>query len=116
MDDIETLVSRPFTRAMAREAGLTDRMLQSKRFVRVFPRVWRHADHTMTDDDWRTAATLALPSSAHLTGISRIQATGLDFGPRLPLCYFISFASVTRVIDAIEVGDWLLHRGELDLP
>lgn len=149
MDEIEQLFTGPFTRAMARDAGLTDRRLQGKAFVRVLPRVWRHADHVMTDDDWRVAAALALPPNAHLTGISRLQAAGLDYGPRLPVRYvvqgdlhlafenvflhrtkllppvddvgvtieaaFITYCAGARVIDAIKVGDWLLHRGLLDL-
>jgi hypothetical protein len=61
MVNAEELFRCPFTRAMAREAGLTDRMLQGNSFVRVMPRVWRHRDHVMTDDDWRVAAALALP-------------------------------------------------------
>jgi len=149
MTEIELLVQGPFTRAMARKAGLTDRMLQGKSFERVLPRVWRHVDHAMTDDDWRVATALTLPPHAHLTGISRIQAAGLDYGPKLPVRYvvqgdlhlafdnvflhrtkllpplddigvtieaaFIAYASQTRVIDAIKVGDWLLNRGHLDL-
>jgi hypothetical protein len=43
----------------------------------------------MTDDDWRVAAALALPPTAHLTGISRLQAAGLDFGPRIPVRYVV---------------------------
>lgn len=149
MDKLEQLMQGPFTRAMAREAGLTDRMLQSRRFVRVMPRVWRHVDHEMTDLDWRIAASLALPARAHLTGISRLQAAGLDYGPKLPVRYviqgdlhlafdnvflhrtrllppvddvgatveaaFIAYGALARVIDGIKVGEWLLHRGHLDL-
>jgi hypothetical protein len=89
MDKLEQLLAGPFTRAMAREAGLSDRMLQGKRFVRVLPRVWRHVDHAMSPEDWRLAAALALPPSAHLTGISRLQAAGLDFGPRLPVRFVV---------------------------
>jgi len=89
MSKIELLMQGPFTRAMARDAGLTDRMLQGKSFERVLPRVWRHTDHTMSDDDWRVAARLAFPATAHLTGISRIQAAGLDFGPKLPVRFVV---------------------------
>ena len=35
------------------------------------------------------AATLALPDRAKLTGISRIQQLGLDFGPRTPIRFVI---------------------------
>lgn len=149
MDKIEQLFTGPFTRAMAREAGLTDRRLQGKSFVRVLPRVWRHVDHVMSADDWRLAAALALPAAAHLTGISRLQAAGLDYCPRLPVRFvvqgdlhlafenvflhrtkvlppvddvgvtieaaFIAYCAIARVIDGIKVGDWLLHRGLLDL-
>jgi len=149
MDTLGQLMTGPFSRAMAREAGLTDRMLQGRSFVRVMPRVWRHRDHVLTDDDWRAAAALALPPTAHLTGISRLQAAGLDYGPRLPVRYvvqgdlhlafdnvflhrtkllppvdatgvtieaaFIAYCALARVIDGIKVGEWLLHRGLLDL-
>jgi len=139
----------PFTRAQARAAGVSDRQLQHRRYVRVLPRVWRHVDHKMSDEDWRSAALLALPPRVHLTGITRLQQLGLDYGPRLPvrcvvegdlhLAYdhvflhrtkrlpptdeigvcvaaaFMAYARLTRVIDAVKVGDWLLHRGHLDL-
>jgi hypothetical protein len=61
MSKVEQLFLGPFTRAMAREAGLTDRQLQGRSFARVLPRVWRHVDHVMSDEDWRVAAALALP-------------------------------------------------------
>jgi hypothetical protein len=149
MNKVERLLLGPFTRAMAREAGLTDRQLQGRSFARVLPRVWHHVDHVMSDEDWRAAAALALPPTAHLTGISRLQAAGLDYGPRLPVRYvvqgelhlafenvflhrtkllppldevgvsveaaFIAYCALARVIDAIKVGEWLLHRGLLDL-
>lgn len=141
----ETLRRRPFSRHEAEQAGVTSRMLDGDRFVRVFPNVWRCRDHEMTHADVRAAAKLALPDTAHLTGISRIQALGLDFGPRYPVRFviagdhhldiddiflhrtkrlppidddgvvvaaaFISYCSLCRVIDAIKVGDWLLHHG-----
>ena len=134
-----------FTRAEARAHGVTDDMLCGKRFVRVYPRVWRTAAHGMRHEDWVRAAGLALPEGAHLTGISRIQTCGLDYGPRFPIRFviqgelhlafenvflhrtkklppkdeigvvvpaaFISYCSLARVVDAIKVGDWLLHHG-----
>jgi len=60
-------------------------MLQGRRFVRVLPGVWRHRDLVLTHSVRLQAARLALPSSAMVTGITRIQEAGLDFGPRLPL-------------------------------
>jgi hypothetical protein len=101
----------------------------------------------MVEDDWVAAARLALPSDAHLTGISRLQRLGLDYGPRRPIRFvvdrdlhltlagiflhrtkrlpptdqdgvtiaaaFIAYCALARVIDAIKVGDWLLHRKHL---
>jgi hypothetical protein len=103
----------------------------------------------MTEEDWLLAARLALPAGVHLTGISRLQLLGLDYGPRRPLRFvvdrdvhrvvdgvflhrtkklpplddvgvcveaaYISYCSLCRVIDAIKVGDWLLHHGHMDL-
>jgi hypothetical protein len=139
------VLTGPFTRARAAELGVTGRMLESARFVRLLPRVHRHAEYDMTDDDWVAAARLALPADAYLTGISRIQQLGLDFGPRRPIRFvighdhhlafdeiflhrtkclpptddvgvgvpaaFIAYCARARVVDAIKVGDWLLHRG-----
>jgi very-short-patch-repair endonuclease len=144
---IPDLPDGPFTRSMARRAGVTDRMLQGRGYVRVFPRVWRRCDHAMTADDWRTAARLALPDRARLTGISRIQELGLDYGPRLPVrcvvqgplhlafanvflhrtkrmppvdavgvtpaAAFVFYCARARVVDAIKVGDWLLHHDHM---
>ena len=84
------LTHGPFTRARATELGVTSRMLQSRRFDRVHPGVWRHHAHAMTEDDWVLAAQLALPADARLTGISRLQALGLDFGPRRPLRFVVA--------------------------
>lgn len=136
---------RPFTRAEARAFGISDRMLSGRRFVRILPTVFRHRDHPMTPDDWVRAACLALPARARLTGITRIQQLGLDYGPRLPVRFviegdhhlafdqiflhrtrrlpptddvgvtpaaaYLAYCRSARVIDAIKVGDWLLHRG-----
>lgn len=143
----EALRAGPFSRAQARAAGVTDRMLNGRRFVRVHPAVFRHREHVMTESDWIEAARLVLPSHAHTTGITRIRQLGLDFGPRTPVRFviegerhltidgvflhrtkrlpptddvgvtpaaaFIAFCRRARVIDAIKVGDWLLHRGHM---
>jgi hypothetical protein len=84
-----TLLHRPFARADAIAAGASKKMLEGSRFVAVYRGVWRHRDHVMTPDDWVTAARLALPPQARLTGISRIQELGLDFGARLPVRFVV---------------------------
>ena len=139
----------PFARSAALADGLTPKMLRGKRFVRLHPRVHVLRDRELTWQDRVLAAELALPDRVHLTCISRIQAAGLDFGPRLPVRFviqgdhhlaidgiflhrtkllpplddvgvtleaaFIFYCARARVLDAIKVGDWLLHRGHIDL-
>jgi hypothetical protein len=139
-----SLLHRPFHREAGLASGLTPRVLEGSRFVRVMPSVYRHRDHRMSDQDWVAAATLALPGDAHLTGLTRIQQLGLDFGPRLPVRFvvgrdlhlalprvflhrtkrlpptddvgvvpaaaYLAFCRRARVVDAITVGDWLLHH------
>ncbi len=80
-----SLLNGPFTHSHAKLAGVSARMLMGKRFVQLFPRVHRHVDYEMTAADWMRAARLALPDDAQLTGITRIQAAGLDYGPVRPL-------------------------------
>ncbi|MGH3345966.1 MAG: hypothetical protein ACRDO4_03210 [Nocardioides sp.] len=143
----DPLLHRPFSRGEARALGVTDRMLEGQRFVRVLPTVFRHRDHEMAPGDWVAAGRLALPAQAHLTGITRIQQLGLDFGPRLPVRFviegdrhlafdqvflhrtkrlpptddvgvtpaaaYLAYCRRARVIDAIKVGDWLLHQGHV---
>jgi hypothetical protein len=140
----ETLLSGPFTRAQALAAGATDRMLRGRRFVRIHHGVWRVASYAMTQADRVEAARLALPDGARLTGLTRIQALGLDFGATdvlrfvvegdhhlaidgvflhrtlklaphdgasvTPAAAFLSYCAAARVLDAIKVGDWLLHH------
>jgi len=85
----EPLLHGPFHRRTALATGLSARSLEGTRFVRVLPRVYRHRAHPMTPDDWVVAALLALPDRARLTGITRIQQLGLDFGPRLPVRFVV---------------------------
>lgn len=98
------LCAGPFNRELAAKAGVSSRMLQGRRFVRVLPGVWRVREHEMTDDDWVLAGSLALPSDAHLTGITRIQRLGLDFGPRLPVRFVVA-----RDLH-LAYGEVFLHR------
>jgi hypothetical protein len=100
----EPLMSGPFTRQYANTAGVSNRMLQGQRFVRVHPRVWRHRDHVMSWSDDLLAARLALQPTAALTGISRIQELGLDYGPRRPL-HFVVEGELHLALEGI-----FLHR------
>lgn len=141
----DALRSIPFTSKQAEAAGLPKQRLRSRRFVQEHPRVWRCADYELSHSGAIQAARLAMPADAHLTGISRLQALGLDFGPRIPIRFvvardhhialdgiflhrtrrlppiddvgvtvaaaFVAHCALARVIDAIKVGDWLLHHG-----
>lgn len=145
----ESIRSRPFTAAEARAAGVSEKVLRGHRFRRLFARVWVCVDHSMTRLDWITAATLAAPSRAQLSHISRLQALGLDFGPEEPYHFtvagdlhialddmfvhrtqvlpplddvgvtpataFLQLCATARMIDAIKVGDWLLHHRHMAL-
>ncbi|GAA5146934.1 hypothetical protein GCM10023340_18570 [Nocardioides marinquilinus] len=90
----EPLRGRPFTHAEARAAGVSARMLMGTRFRRIHPRVWRCAEHKMSEADHVVAARLALPQDARTTGITRLQLEGLDFGPRRPLRFVVA-ATIT---------------------
>ncbi|MFA6577095.1 MAG: hypothetical protein WCS84_16855 [Nocardioides sp.] len=100
----EELSTGPFTRSRALELGVASDMFKGRRFVRVFPRVWRLREHRMSHRDWVRAAQLSLPPTAYLTGISRLQQLGLDFGPRAPL-HFVRQGPLHLDIDGI-----FLHR------
>ena len=101
----------------------------------------------MSPHDWRTAAKLALPVDAHMTGVTRFGELGLDVETTAPLQFvvardlhldfegvtlhrtealpptdevgvtpaaaFIEYCRTATTIDAIAVGDWLLHRGHM---
>ena len=54
----DDLMRRPFTRAEAIAAGVSPRMLQGRRFVRIHPAVYRHVDHVMSHADAIEAARL----------------------------------------------------------
>jgi hypothetical protein len=140
----EDLRHRPFSQSEGLALGLSVHKLNGATWIRLFPRVWVHRDHQMSDDDWIAAATLAMPTRAQLSHVSRIQALGLDIGAVKPIHFtvsgdlhldvddvflhrtevlpplddvgvtpasaFIQYCADARLIDAIKVGDWLLHR------
>jgi hypothetical protein len=143
-----TLLGRPFHRTEALALGVSARVLEGRRFVRLHPRVYCHRDHVMSFDDTVAAGRLALPADAHPTAITRLQLLGLDVGPRSPLRFvvqrdlhlaldgiflhrtvllppldgtgvipaaaYLAYCHRARTIDAIAVGDWLMHQGHVD--
>jgi hypothetical protein len=100
----EVLRGRPFTNRQAGAAGVSARMLNGRRFVQIHPRVWRCADHVMSDADRVTAARLAMPADAHVTGITRIRMEGLDYGAETVLRFVVARDH------HIALDDIFLHR------
>jgi very-short-patch-repair endonuclease len=82
---------------------VSPKTLRGKRFVRLHRNVYCLSDDTSADVRL-PAARLALPTDAHLTDISRIQALGLDYGPIAPL-HFVRQGELHLQIPGI-----FLHR------
>ncbi|RYJ02509.1 MAG: hypothetical protein EON52_19470, partial [Actinomycetales bacterium] len=74
----EQLRTGPFHREALLTAGYSEKVLRGRRFRRLFPRVWVHVDHEMTEADWIAAARLAMPSDARVTGATRLRQLGID--------------------------------------
>ncbi|RYJ04786.1 MAG: hypothetical protein EON52_14975, partial [Actinomycetales bacterium] len=70
--------SAPFHRDEIVSAGYSEKVLRGRRFRRVFPRVWVHVDHPMSEADWIQAGRLALPPDARLTGATRLRQLGVE--------------------------------------
>lgn len=100
----------PFTLAQGREVGLTERMIRGPRFRRLLRGIYVPVEHTMSRQDWHAAATLALPDEAHLSHVSRVQASGLDLGETLPVHF-----TVTRD-HHLDLPAVFLHRTTLPPP
>jgi hypothetical protein len=100
----ESLLSAPFTVAMAREAGLSTKSLRGRRFVQLLRGVHAHIDHPMTHADWIRAARLAVPDRAQLSHLTRLQAMGLDLHPHRPFHF-----TVTGDLH-LAIRDVFLHR------
>lgn len=64
----------------------------------------------MSDRDWLDAADLAMPESAYLSHVSRIQCTGLDVGPARPVHFTIAGDH------HLAVNGIFLHRTEVMPP
>lgn len=103
----DALRHRPFHVREALQLGVSERRLRGNSWKRLFPRVWVHADHVMTQLDWIVAASLAMPERAQLSHITRIQALGLDLGPTRPLRFTVA-GDLHLALD-----DIFLHRTEV---
>lgn len=104
------LDGRPFTRREAHAHGVTDRMLEGRRFVRIHPGVYRTRRTDPSLALLVAAARLVLPPDAALSHVSNLQWRGFDVGPRLPL----HFAS-NHPHQAVR-RDVVLHRYRHPVP
>lgn len=100
----DELRHRPFHVREARALGVSERRLRGKSWTSVFPRVWVHVDHVMTDVDWIAAARLAMPERAQLSHLTRLQHLGLDIGGIRPFHFVVSGDL------HIDLADIFLHR------
>jgi len=97
------LVDRAFTRAEAIAAGLTDRMLDHPRFIRVHPCVYRLRTTRLDRRGCIAAAALALPVDAVLSHTTRLELEGVSVGEsRLHF-------TIGRELH-LELDDVMLHR------
>ncbi|GAA4672662.1 hypothetical protein [Nocardioides nanhaiensis] len=86
----EALLEGPFSHEQARALGVTARMLQGRRFVRIFPRVHCLRDAELSLEQWVRAAVMTLPADARVTGVTRLQLAGLPHGPLRPLHFVVA--------------------------
>lgn len=93
-----------FTVDDATRAGLTRRSLQSSRFARLRPGVYRTADTEPTMRLHVEAARLVLPPGVAASHTTALRLRGLDLGPAFPLHLSISTWS------QIERAGIILHR------
>ncbi len=84
--------------------GVSEKVLRGSRFARLYPCVWVHVDHAMSDLDHIVAAELAMPERAQVSHVTRIQRLGLDVLDRRPFHFTIAGEL------HLDVQDVFLHR------
>ncbi|GAA0200925.1 hypothetical protein GCM10008944_18320 [Cytobacillus oceanisediminis] len=96
----------PFHIDDAERAGVSHHRLRGANYRRLYPRVWVHTGHVMTEACWWRAALLHAPDDAMFTGATGLQRLGLDLGPHLPIQMV-----VPRDLHR-DVDDIVFHRTE----
>lgn len=104
--DLSQFRDRAFTRADAQLVGITDNMLRTRRFRRVYQGIYTLAADELSVRLQISAASLAMPDDAQLSHISRIHALGLQPAQLTPIHF-----TVARDLHLARAGDGiLLHR------
>lgn len=104
------LLTQPFTLAEAHQHGLTSRMLAGK--------AWR--GHLGLDVGSPFPLHLVVAGDLHLD-VKQVFLHRTEFLPPVrdesvsPAAAFMAFCSHATFVEAVEVGDWLLHHGHMTL-
>lgn len=116
----ESLRHRPFTRAEARAAGLTDKALESAAWRQLFRNVWVYADVPDSRELRLAAARLVLPEHGVLCGLTAAWVHGVDVRREDDLDVHVGFAKGRRVRqqaglsvcqESLDESDWLVVDG-----
>lgn len=100
----EALLGGPFTVAQAQAHGVTPRMLEGSRFVRVFTGVYRATDTPESLTLLLNAAFLALGGNVAVSHLTCLRLMGLDVGRIRPLHFSTNSRAQTGHPDIV------LHR------
>lgn len=109
----EVLRGIAFTAARAREAGVTNRMLEGARFVRMHHGIYRARETEPTFELGLQAARLALPSGVAVSHVTSLRLRGFEIGSLRPL-HFATNGRVQRVPDGVVLHRYR-HRLELEM-
>jgi hypothetical protein len=81
----EKLTGQPFTVAVARAAGMSWKVLQGRRFVRVGRGAYARRDGETTEATLIMGTLLTLPPQTLVTGVTGLRLLGVTVGPPDPL-------------------------------
>lgn len=98
------LAGRIFTVAEAEAHGVSRRVLQGRRIVRVYPGYYRFADSEVAFDVAVETALRVLPDDAALSHVTNLRWLGFEVRPAFPL-HFATARPLRRFHD-----DLVLHR------
>jgi hypothetical protein len=116
----ESLRDRPFSRADARAAGLTDKSLESSPWRQVFRTVWVHEDVPDSRDLRLAAARLVIPEHGVLCGLTAAWVPGVDVRRQDDLDVHVGFAKGRRIRrreglvvcqETLDESDWMVVDG-----